>query len=422
MAVEPRIRTAPARQGKGLLIPGFVAVLAGVLGTPAAGGAQSPPTVTLAIEHVTVLPMDRDTSLADHTVLVSGDRIVWIGPARTARVPRDARRVDGGGTYLIPGLADMHVHLASAEELTALVSAGVTTVRNMRGAPQHLAWRDSIAHGLLVGPTIFTTGPSIRRGPLLGRRDARFVFPRTPAEAERLVREQVAAGYDMIKVLQGLSRPVYDRLLQTARTAGIPVVGHVVSGIGLEHSLRGGQVSFEHAFDLHERSRLSATLGREDRAETERDAQALARAGAWVGTIVSSREGDCAPPTEAERAIIGSLVRARVRLLAGSDAGIGEVRAGTGLHCELATLVAAGLTPYQALATATVAAGAFVKAHLRRAGTPFGTVTVGSRADLLLVDSDPRADIGVVSRPIGVVLRGAWRPARVSPASVERRR
>ena len=395
--------------------------LAGLAATPAVV-AQSPTTVTLAVEHVTVLPMDRDTSLADHTVLVSGDRIVWIGPTRTARIPREARRVDGRGAYLMPGLADMHVHIASAEELADLVSAGVTTVRNMRGAPQHLAWRDSIARGLLVGPTLFTSGPSIRRGPLLGRRDARFVFPRTAAEAERLVHAQVAAGYDMIKVLRGLSLPVYERLLETARAAGIPVVGHVVSGIGLERSLAAGQVSFEHAFDLHERSRLSDVLGRDDHAATERDAQALARAGAWVGTIVSSRDGDCAPPTEAERAIIGSLTRARVRLLAGSDAGIGAVRAETGLHCELATLVAAGMTPYQALATATAAAGAFVKAHLRRAGPPFGTVTVGSRADLLLIRSDPRTDIGVVSRPIGVVLRGAWRPAGVNRSALERRR
>jgi imidazolonepropionase-like amidohydrolase len=401
----------------------FAAVaVAGPLATSAAAVAQSHPTATLAVEHVTVLPMDRDTSLADHTVLVSGDRIVWIGPSRTARVPREARRVDGRGAYLIPGLADMHVHLETAEELTALVSAGVTTVRNMRGAPQHLAWRDSIASGLLVGPTIFTSGPSIRRGPLLGRSDPRFVFPRTADEAERLVREQAAAGYDMIKVLHGLSLPVYRRLLEAAHTAGIPVVGHVVSGIGLERSLAAGQVSFEHVFDLHERSRISAALGRDDRAETERDARALARAGAWVGTIASSREGDCAPPTEAERAIIVSLTRAGVRLIAGSDAGIGEVRAGPGLHCELATLVAAGMTPYQALATATASAGAFVNAHLRRAGPPFGTVTVGSRADLLLVSGDPRADIGIVSRPIGVVLRGAWRPARAIRTSAEQRR
>ena len=380
---------------------------------PLAAAAQSPPTDTLAVEHVTVLPMTRDTALADHTVLAFRDRIVWIGPARDATVPRGARRVDGRGAYLIPGLADMHVHLSTVQELSDLVSAGITTVRNMRGAPQHLAWRDSIAAGTLLGPTIFTSGPSIRRGPMLGRGDPRFVFPRTTSEAEQLVRDQSTAGYDMIKVLAGLSAPVYERLLQAARSARIPVVGHVISSVGLERSLAAGQVSIEHAYNLHERSRLGDMLG-DDREETERDARAVARAGAWVGTIASSRDGDCAPQPERLRAIIASLDRARVKLLAGTDAGIGPVRAGPSLHCELATLVAAGLTPYEALATATVNAGAFARAHLRRADVPFGTVTVGSRADLVLLASDPRADIGAVARPIGVVLRGSWRPQRTA--------
>ena len=379
-----------------------------VLAHPNAVTAQGPAD-TLAIEHVVVLPMNRDTALADHTVLTARDRIVWIGPSGNATVPRAARRVDGRGAFLIPGLADMHVHLATTGDLSDLVSAGITTVRNMRGAPQHLAWRDSIARGTLIGPAIFTAGPSIRRGPMFGRADPRFVFPRTADEAERLVRAQAAAGYDMVKVLQGLSLPVYQRLLRTARSARMPVVGHVMSDVGLERSLAEGQVSIEHAYNLHERSRLSRLLGDDD-AETARDARAVARAGAWVGTIASSRDGDCAPQPQRMGEIIASLRRAGVKLLAGTDAGIGPVRAGASLHCELATLVAAGLTPYEALATATVNAGAFARAHLRRAEVPFGTVTVGSRADLVLLPADPRADIGAVARPIGTVLGGRWQP------------
>lgn len=86
-----------------------------------------------------------------------------------------------------------------------------------------------------------------------------------------------------------------------------------------------------------------------------------------------------------------------------------SVPAGAGLHCELAALVAGGLTPYEALASATVTAGAFAAQHLKRAQVPFGTGSVGSRADLVLLRADPRADIGALSRPAGVVLRGAWR-------------
>jgi imidazolonepropionase-like amidohydrolase len=373
----------------------------------ATSAAQSSSQAVLAIEHATVLPMTSDTALLDHTVLVSDGRITWVGPASEAQVPRAARRVNGEGFYLIPGLADMHVHIESVAELEQFVSAGITTVRNMRGAPKHLAWRRQVARGSLVGPTIFTSGPSINRSL---RRDPRFVEIRTVADADRVVRHQAAAGYDMIKVLRGVNLPVYQRLLQVAREAGLPVVGHVVPEVGLERSLAAGQVTFEHAYNLRERSRLTNLFGN-DSLNIDADARAVARAGAWVGTIASSRNGDCAPRTPEMQRHIAALRRARVRLLAGSDAGIGPVKAGTGLLCELATLVASGLTPHEALASATVNAGAFAKAHLRRAEVPFGTVTSGARADLVLLRSDPRRDIGALSRPEGVVLRGVWRPA-----------
>src|SRR5688572_25373941 len=100
--------------------------------------------VTLAIEHASVLPMDRDTVLTDHTVLVSGDRIVWIGPSRDARVPRTARRVDARGRFVMPGLADMHVHINDVNELPQFVSAGITTVSQMNGRPEHVVWRNRV--------------------------------------------------------------------------------------------------------------------------------------------------------------------------------------------------------------------------------------------------------------------------------------
>lgn len=387
------------------LLSAVVAIAAGAHASP----AQGPAAPTLAIERVTVLPMDRDTALTDHTILVSRDRITWIGPSRDARVPAGARRVDGRGAFVIPGLADMHVHLDGVQDLAQLVNAGVTTVRNMRGDPRHLAWRDSIARGALVGPAIFTSGPSLRGARRFGAGDPRFAHVGSPREADEIVRRQAAAGYDMIKVLYGLDLAEYRQVLESARRARMPVVGHVISSAGLERSIATGQVSFEHAYDLHERSRLASIVG-DDRERSDRDARAIARAGAWVGTIASSRDGDCAPQPERLRAIIASLRRANVRLLAGSDAGIGPVRAGASLHCELRTLVEAGLTPYEALATATVNAGAFARAHLARSQVPFGTVTVGSRADLVLLAKDPRADIGALARPVGVVLRGSWRP------------
>jgi imidazolonepropionase-like amidohydrolase len=355
---------------------------------------QNDPKQTLVIEHVTVLPMVRDTALVDHTVMTSQDRITWIGPSRNAPVPQGAQRVDGRGAYLIPGLADMHVHLETVDEFPLYVASGVTTVRNMNGTPQHLRWREQVAKGQLEGPRIFTAGPAIQ--------PRRFGFfggygPRTLDEADAFAREQSRAGYDMIKVQTGITLPVYRRLVATARTVGIPVVGHVAEGVGSANALAAGQVTFEHA---------NIYMFGGDERRLDEGARAIARAGTWVGTLIS---GERCSPTELQRRIIGALRRAGVRLLAGTDASIPPMRPGTALHCELATLVAAGLTPYEALVAATRDAGEFARLHLKEQ-VPFGIVAVGARADLVLLPSDPRADIGSVGRSLGTVLHGVWRP------------
>jgi imidazolonepropionase-like amidohydrolase len=350
----------------------------------------------LAIEHATVIPMDRDTALADQTVLVSGNRIVWVGPSRSARVPSAAQRVNGRGRFVMPGLADMHVHIEHVEDLPRSVAAGVTTIRNMRGGPRYLAWRARVAGGALVGPTIYTTGPTVVGG---RRSSPEFVRVRTVRDAERVAREQSRAGYDMIKVHSGLTPAVYQRLVQVARETKIPVVGHIIPAVGLARALSAGQVSFEHAeiglFD--------------DRAQLAEGARAIAQAGAWVGTILSSRDGRCTPPDDMQRSVIGAMRRANVKLLAGSDASLDPLRAGTALHCELETLVNAGLTPYEALVTATRHAGEFARIHLKEP-VPFGTVAAGARADLVVLAADPRADIRALANPIGTVLRGVWHP------------
>ena len=363
--------------------------------SPTRVNATKPGTNMLAVEHATVIPMTHDTALIDHTVITSGDRIVWVGPSGSAKVPRHARRVAARGAFLIPGLADMHVHIRGSNDLPRFVAAGVTTVRNMNGQPAHLVLRRRVARGEIPGPRIYTAGPSIfNRFSLFGA-DRKFARVRTVQEAEQAVRDQSRAGYDMIKVLNGIKLPVYNRLLEAARAARMPVVGHVVSQVGAIRSLAAGQVSLEHA-------ELSLF---DDKENLATGARAIAQAGAWVGTIISDRNGVCAPPTTETRRVIGALRQAGVPLLAGSDTNIGPIMPGAGLHCELETLVAAGLTPHEALVTATRNPGKFAAKHLRES-VPFGTLTVGTRADMLVLASDPRIDIRAASRPRYVIVRG----------------
>ena len=190
------LRTGPTRARALLLL----ALLAG----SGAARRYPGPGHDLAIIGTTVIPMDRDTVLPDYTVLVRGARIVAVGPERAVSVPRGATRIDGHGRYLIPGLVDMHVHLVgeeSASDLALYLGNGVTTVRNMYGEPYHVTWRDEIARGTRLGPTLYTTGPFVPG-------DLR------PDQARGLVAEQRAAGYDFIKVHDSLSVEAYGALVR----------------------------------------------------------------------------------------------------------------------------------------------------------------------------------------------------------------
>ena len=122
--------------------------------------------MTIVFDGVSVVPMDSERVVADQAVVVDGDRITWIGPVGQAEIPSGAVRVDGRGKYLMPGLADMHCHPGAEDDLLLLVVFGVTTTRNLEGMPRHVRWRDRVAAGELLGPTIFTTGPIVEGRPV----------------------------------------------------------------------------------------------------------------------------------------------------------------------------------------------------------------------------------------------------------------
>jgi hypothetical protein len=113
-----------------------------------------------AVTNITVIPINVDGSVPHQTVLVRDGRIVTIGPVASVQVPNNARRIDGTGKYLLPGLADMHVHISTSDELPLYIANGVTTVRNMNGRPAHLDWRRRLLAGQMRGPRLYTAGPT----------------------------------------------------------------------------------------------------------------------------------------------------------------------------------------------------------------------------------------------------------------------
>jgi imidazolonepropionase-like amidohydrolase len=151
----------------------------------------------VAIENVTVVPMDRNRVIENQTVVIRDGRIAEMGPAGRVKAPDGATRVEAKGKYLMPGLAEMHGHLPSPDSprefvehiLYLYVANGVTTVRGMLGNPEALKHRDDVAAGRLLGPRLYVAGPGFSGG-----------AAKTVEIGERMVRDQKAAGYDLLKI------------------------------------------------------------------------------------------------------------------------------------------------------------------------------------------------------------------------------
>jgi len=362
----------------------------------------------------------------------------------TVPVPPAALRVDGRGRFLMPGLADMHVHLFDSGDLLLYLAHGVTTIRNLGGygsADSILEIRREVAAGERLGPTIFTSGNWLDGDPPV--RPINTVL-RTPVEAREEVRREHRLGFDFVKVYQTLSPEVYQEILRTEREERIAVTGHVPGPVGLDAVLTGGQVAVDHAANLvladaEARVEPPAALARRVRkagvavtttlvmariaaalrGAPERLDSMLARPEArWLSQetrefwhrapfLSLPRDGAGETLYASSAALVGALQREGVELLAGTDAGLWGNVPGASLLAELRLLVEAGLTPYQALRAATVNPARFLERTVRGSQQP-GALAVGNRADLLLLEADPLRDIGALDRRAGVMVHGRW--------------
>ena len=416
-------------------------VLAGFAWFVAAAQTKTEPhqSGAVAFVHVNVIPMNREAVLEDQTALVANGKITAVGPAAQTTIPDGARRIDATGKYLIPGLTDAHVHLQTPIEFPVFLANGVTTVFNLDGRPAHLLWRKRIASGEMLGPTIFTTGPIFTRA-------------HKPEEAVRMVDEQAALGYDAVKIYNGVSKAEYPALIAEAKRKNLLLMGHVAREPEFEVTLASGQSiahleEFTYTFfnPLHDDNNSHIVY---DESKIPEAVQLTAHSGIFVtptlstyATIVQQataideflKNPDLAydPPwlqaalqpqanrykngfnpdayprirnsLAFQRKLVKALQDANVPLLCGTDASdVGPV-AGFGIHVELQELVNDGLTPFQALQTATVnAARYFGRAK------EFGAIEAGERADLVLLDGNPLADISKTRAIAGVMVRGRW--------------
>jgi imidazolonepropionase-like amidohydrolase len=431
------------------------AFLAPILLSSLACDGRSPGTdaePTLAIVGAVLLDPVTGTPSEPSTVLVAGDRIVAVEAMRTATVPSGAVEVAAEGTYLLPGLWDLHTHLAHLDDHAPplLVTQGVLGVRDLGAVPEEIERiRARIESGELLGPRVVRAGPTLNGAPNAPHH--RVI--ESPEAAREAVSELAAAGVDLLKTHNATGRESYFALLDAAREAGLTVAGHVPTAVSPLEACEAGQASIEHIVTLFEgtyvtrfEDQMAAARGVPEWLESEGAeladcfaaqgtlfvptlrayelrahwaAEHDAPAPAWRYLSAPTREEWLADePSELDRradviALRQSVVDTgitfvRMLVARGAPIGAGTDLAGPGLlpgfslHAEV-RLLAEAMTPAEALRAATRGPGS------KAGGDPLqGRLVPGAPADLVLLGGNAFEDLAALEDIRAVVLRGRW--------------
>ena len=405
----------------------------------------------LLIQNVRLIDLSAESPQlsAPQSVLIRGDRIAAIAPVGAIPVPEGVTPIDGNGGYLLPGLTDMHVHVWDQASLGSYLAHGVTAIRNASGMPFHLDLAQRIEAGELAGPRLLTTGPILNSHGANEQLNHQFVT--TSAEARAAVRWQHEAGFRHLKVYSNLTREARAGVKEEAEALDMTIMGHTPEGIRAQGTPRdrpfdmaftdlldAGFVTIEHVESIV----WHGLRNRHDPAAAHALAQRIAASGTpvdptlvafrnllhvaetkgaylrrpgteWMNPmLVAQSQGEydrwtneaVEPNREAfafYKQMTKMLSDAGVTLVAGSDAGIFTNIPGASLVDELELLVEAGLSPAQALRTATLNPAQVLGEDATR-----GRIAPGMIADMVLVNADPLEDFTALRSPVLVIAQG----------------
>ncbi len=430
--------TATARR---LSIPAVLALLVAACGNaPAAQGVpeqhsvSAQPEDAIAITNVTLVDVVSGALQTATTVVTKAGEIADVG--RAISVPRGAVRVDGTGKFLIPGLWDMHSHnqASGAESLELYLANGVVGTRDMGSDLEFiLPLRDRIRRGELRGPEIVAAGPMLDNAP------ADWPFRRrvtNAQEAREAVRDLKKRGVDFIKVHNNTPRDVFFAIADEAPKLGLPFAGHVPLAVTIDEGAASGIKSIEHLSESRVFRECADKVQPYDAERCRPLFDKLAANNVWqTPTLGFFRvlpdvfSGKPMPHAEYASDSLLELTRRNIEaskldeqalsflrsmsktsltvirdmlprgnaFLAGCDGGV----PGFCLHDEMQALTEAGLSPLQAIQTATLN-----PAKLLGREKIQGTIQAGKRADLVLVEADPLTDIRNTRRIAAVIVRG----------------
>ncbi len=416
----------------------------------------------LAIEHVTLLPMTVDCPvLHDQTVTLRDGRIVGIEASTGAKVGAGVRRIDGAGKYLMPSLTDAHVHLENDRVLRMFlknpniptgtirtediflpyVASGVLQVFDLSATSETVGQRDEVESGRVVGPHIALAAMIDGPDPFWPVGMTRVAA--TPSDGRQAVRDASAEGYEIIKVYSKLDLQTFTAIVDEARRLHMPVVGHIPQrGRGItEKFFQPGFGMVAHAEEFAQQTNVPAE------ADIPRYVEMAKRNGAWLTGTLSLDERLLEETSHPEslkarselrfltplvyamvtehnpyvaqananyvgylrtivafnRKLVQAFAAAGIPVLAGTDTPVPGMVAGFALHDELEAMARYGLSNRQVLEGATRLPAEWLGVAGDR-----GVIALGKRADLLLLDADPIADVANTRKITAVVVGGRF--------------
>lgn len=394
----------------------------------------------LVLLGATLIDIKGKPSIPNSAVVIEGDRIVAAGPRAQIAIPKGATIVDASGKYLLPGLWDMHSHFYQVEFGPTYLAAGITTARDVGNEFEFgTALRDAAKERRGLGPRMLLAGY------IDGKNDGHSfdVQVDTPEAARAAVQRYKNAGFEQIKIRDHVKLEILKVITAEAHRLGMTVTGHVPEGMNALQAVEAGMDQLNHinyvatgfvpnsglphgqpplSLDLESADSKQALRLFKERGTVIDPTMAVLElmtrptnvaietfepgAAKVAPELVEQIAKKGAPPEAAAQVrdaiatllkIIGALHRAGIPIVAGTDVGA----PGHTLHRELELYVKAGLTPLEALQTATL-----VPACVMRQENEVGTIEAGKRADIIILDANPLDNISNIRKIRFVVTQG----------------